>query len=192
MSALILGSTSPYRRALLERLGLEFRCVAPQVDEEATKARIADPTELAVLLARAKAEDVAARHPDACVIGSDQVCALGGRAFGKPGSVEATVEQLLAMAGREHQLVTAVCLVHPERSVEFVATTRLTLRPLTRERAQRYVELDDTSGVAGGYKIEQRGIALFDRIETEDHTAIVGLPLMRLARELEGLGIAGF
>jgi len=190
MPRLILASTSPYRRALLERLGLPFECVAPGVDEEPVQALGLDPEELGPRLARAKAEAVASRHPGAVVIGSDQVCAFEGEAFGKPGSPAAAARRLLAMAGREHRLVTAVCVAQGEDREEFVDVTRLVLRPLTEAQAQRYVALDDTDQVAGGYKLEQRGIALFDRIESADHTAIIGLPLMRLARVLEGFGLS--
>lgn len=192
MTRLILASTSPYRRALLERLGLAFECVAPEVDEGPVQALDLAPEELAPRLAREKAEAVAIRHPDAVVIGSDQVCVFEGQAFGKPGSTEAAARRLLAMAGREHQLVTSVCILGAGRSAEFTDVTRLVLRPLTREQATRYVQLDDTAQVAGAYKLEQRGVALFDRIESADHTAIVGLPLMRLSRVLEEFGIAAF
>jgi septum formation protein len=190
MARLILASTSPYRRALLERLGLPFECVDPEVDEEPVQGLGLAPEELAPRLAREKAEAVAARHPGAVVIGSDQVCAFEGEAFGKPGSHGEAARRLLAMAGREHQLVTAVCVVQDEAREEFVDVTRLVLRSLTQAQAERYVSLDDTDQVAGGYKLERRGIALFDRIESADHTAIIGLPLMRLARALEGFGLS--
>jgi 7-methyl-GTP pyrophosphatase len=189
MTKLILASTSPWRRELLGRLGLPFTWVAPGVDEGPLQALSLAPEELASRLARAKAEAVAAEHPQAVVIGSDQVCALGERSFGKPGSPEAAVERLLALAGKRHRLVTAVCLVRGQQRREFVDVTQLVVRDLTREQARRYVEHDDTAQVAGGYKLEGRGIALFESIESADHTAIIGLPLMRLARELEALGV---
>ena len=189
MTRLILASTSPHRRDLLARLGLPFEQHDPGVDEAPLQAQGLAPDELAQRLARLKAEAVARAHPDAVVIGSDQVQAFEGAAFGKPGSDEKAVERLLAMAGREHQLITAVCVARGDERVEFADVTRLFLRALTREQAARYVALDDTAQVAGAYKLEQRGIALFDRIESADFTAIVGLPLMRLARVLEELGL---
>lgn len=182
---LVLASTSPYRRALLERLSIPFECVDPGVDEAPLQALGLAPEELAPRLARAKAE--AAAREDAIVIGSDQVCAFEGESFGKPGTEDAAIQRLLAMSGKEHQLITAVCLVTPARRVEFVDVTRLWLKELSEDEAHRYVQLDDTAHVAGGYKLEQHGIALFDRIETEDSTAIVGLPLIRLRRELDAL-----
>ena len=192
MRRLILASTSPYRRDLLQRLGLTFGCVSPHVDEGAIQALGLAPTDLATRLARAKAEAVATVYPKAIVIGADQVCAFEGQAFGKPGSPEVAAERLLIMAGHEHQLVTSVCVIGDGRSDEFTDVTRLVLRPLTHDQATRYVQLDDTAHVAGGYKLEERGIALFEGIESADHTAIVGLPLMQLSRTLEGFGIAAF
>jgi len=189
MSRLILASTSPYRRSLLERLGLPFEQLDPGVDEAPVQALDLDPEALARRLARLKAEAVARAHPDAVVIGSDQVQAFEGAAFGKPGSTEKAIERLLAMAGREHQLITAVCVVRGDERVEFADVTRLLLRTLAPDQAARYVALDDTAQVAGAYKLERRGIALFDRIESADFTAIVGLPLMRLSRVLEELGL---
>ncbi|HEY2157360.1 MAG TPA: nucleoside triphosphate pyrophosphatase [Isosphaeraceae bacterium] len=185
---LILASTSPYRRKLLEQLGLPFRCVAPGVDEAEVQSQVAEPPALAERLARAKAEAVFARHPDAVVIGSDQLVAFQGRALGKPGTEDRAVEQLLAMAGREHQLITAVALA--DRDGVEVATNiaRLWLRPLGAEEAQRYVEADRPLDCAGSYKIESLGITLFDRIEASDQTAIVGLPLLTVCRMLRARG----
>ncbi len=190
MGPLVLASRSPYRRELLARLGLEFECHSPGVDERALESPGLEPRALAARLARAKAEAVAAEHPQAVVIGSDQVCAFEGRCYGKPGSLEAAAERLLAMAGREHQLVTSVCVLGPLECVEFTEVARMTLRPLTREQALRYVERDRTEEVAGGYKLESLGIALFEAIECRDYTAIIGLPLMRLAQVLQRLGFS--
>lgn len=189
MNDLILASTSPWRRELLERLGLPFTCVAPQVDEAPVQALGLAPGDLAARLAFAKAQEVAERYRNAIVIGSDQVCALEGESFGKPGSAQAAVERLLALAGQPHELVTAVCILHGERRREFVDTTRLVMGDLTREQAERYVAHDQTALMAGGYKLEGRGIALFERIDSADHTAIIGLPLMQLSRELADLGL---
>lgn len=190
MRELILASTSPYRRALLERLGLPFRCVDPGVDEWAFKARGLDPVALAEALARAKAGAVAVAEPVAVVIGGDQLVAFEGGVLGKPGTAEAAVGQLLAMAGREHQLVTAVA-VADGGGVEVVTdVARLRLRPLTVDEAERYVAADRPLDCAGGYRIESLGIALFDRIESEDQTAIVGMPLIAVARLLRARGFA--
>jgi septum formation protein len=185
---LLLASTSPYRRKLLEQLRLPFRSIAPGVDETAIKTRVADPVELADRLARAKAEAVAVIEPDAVVIGSDQLVALDGEVLGKPGTVERAVEQLLAMAGREHQLITSVAVA--DRAGVEVSTNiaRLWLRPLHADEAARYVAADRPLDCAGSYKIESLGIALFDRIEVSDQTAIVGLPLLTLCKMLRARG----
>ena len=191
-AGLVLASTSPYRKALLERLGLRFRCIAPDVDEAAFKDRGLAPEELAATLARAKADSVASLVPGAIVIGSDQVCTIDGDVLDKPGDAATNVAQLRRLAGHEHRLITAVCIARSDQRREFVDVTRLKMRPLSAERLAAYVAMDRPFDCAGGYKLESGGIALFERIESADHTAIIGLPLMRLARELEELGLPAF
>lgn len=187
---LILASTSPYRRALLERLGVPFRAEAPAVDEDAYKARIPSPVALAEALARAKAEAVARSHTGAVVIGSDQLVALDGQILGKSGSTEAAESQLAAMAGRTHDLVTAMTVIHPGGIAAHTDVTRLTMRSLAPEAIRRYVAADRPLDCAGSYKLEARGIALFERIESQDHSAITGLPLIALTTILRSLGFA--
>ena len=188
MPELVLASTSSYRRALLERLGVPFRCVAPLVDEETLKHTSEPPGVLAGRLARAKAEHVAAVEPGAVVIGSDQVVSLDGRVFGKPGDAARAVAQLLALAGRPHQLMTAFTVVHPSGTVDHLDVTTLWMRPLDRPEVERYLAADRPFDCAGSYKLEARGIALFARIDSVDHTAVTGLPLIALTTVLRGLG----
>lgn len=200
MQKLLLASTSPYRKALLERLGLPFDCVAPAVAEATIKANAAPgttPLELAQQLARAKAQAGAAKAQagaaaaaasETLVIGSDQIATIDGRVLDKPGTVARAIEQLLALQGREHELVTAVAIAGGERTIEFVDVTRLCMRPLERAEIERYVAADSPLDCAGSYKIEGLGISLFAGIDCEDQTAIVGLPLLRLAAELRQLG----
>lgn len=185
---LILASTSRYRRALLERLGVPFTAIAPDVDEASVKARIGEPDAAAVALARAKAEAVAAEHRDAVVIGSDQIATIDGRILDKPGSAARAIEQLQSLRGRTHRLVTAVAIAHPAGLVEFVDVTSLTMRAVDDAALARYVAAEQPFDCAGSYKIEGRGIALFATISSADQTAIVGLPLLRLAQELRVLG----
>lgn len=185
---LILASTSPYRRALLERLGVPFRCRAPGVDEDATKALGLPPRELAERLALAKAEAVARREPGAVVIGSDQLVSFDGLVLGKPGTAERAVEQLLSMSGRQHELVTALAVASDGRRDRHVEVAGLRLRPLTRAEVERYVEADRPLDCAGSYKLEARGIALFERIDCRDHSAITGLPLIALTTLLRERG----
>ena len=187
--SLVLASTSPYRRALLGRLGLPFECVAPDgVDERAIQL---PPRELVVALARAKAEAVAAMRPDAVVIGSDQAPAIGDRVLHKPGTAARAVAQLEALAGREHELLTAVCVIDGPsgRRFEHLDVHRLRLRPLRKAEIEDYVARDQPLDCAGAYKIEQLGIALMERIDGEDATAIVGLPLIAVCRILVDLGL---
>lgn len=185
---LILASTSPYRRALLARLGVSFRCVAPPVDEEGLKDPTLAPRDLAERLARAKAGGVARLEPEAVVIGSDQLIACEGRVFGKPGDARSASEQLLAMAGRPHDLITAVAVVAGGRVVGHTDVTTLWMRPLTRVEVERYVSADRPFDCAGSYKLEERGITLFERVVSDDHTAVTGLPLIALTTILRGLG----
>jgi septum formation protein len=185
---LVLASTSPYRRALLERLGVPFRTVSPQVDENAIKAGEFDPRVLAERLALAKATSLCQAEPQATLIGSDQVAAFDGRAFGKPETEARAVEMLSAMAGKSHELITAVVVWHAGRVVSHTDITRLTMRPLTRAEIERYVASDRPLDCAGAYKLEARGITLFERIESADHTAITGLPLLALTTILRDLG----
>jgi septum formation protein len=189
---LILASTSPYRRTLVERLGVPFRCVAPPVDEQALKAGWdgVHPRELAERLAAAKAASVASAEPDAAVIGSDQLVSLGGSILGKPGTIEQAVAQIRAMSGRTHELITAIHVVYAGTIYAHTDVTRLVLRPLTLDEILRYVEADQPLDCAGSYKLEARGIALFERIDSEDHSAITGVPLIALTTILRSIGFA--
>jgi septum formation protein len=187
---LVLASTSPYRRALLERLGVPFRCRTPQVDEDALKAVADEPCALAERLARAKAASVAAFEPSAVVIGGDQLVEFEGRVFGKPGSTDRAVEQLEMLAGRPHRLITAVAVWRRGEMVVHNDVTVLHMRPLGRAEIERYVATDRPIDCAGSYKLEERGIVLFERIISEDQTAITGLPLIALTTILRALGIS--
>ncbi|TZF84199.1 Maf family protein [Cognatilysobacter lacus] len=186
---LLLASTSRYRRELLSRLGLEFDCVAPGVDE----AALADeaPSDLVVRLARAKAAAVGRMRPAACVLGSDQLAEFDGRVLGKPGTPELACAQLAAMSGREVTFLTAVSVMRGEREVGLhVDRTVVRFRELTSAEIARYVEAERPLDCAGSFKSEGLGIALFDAIETQDPTALVGLPLIGTARLLRVAGFA--
>lgn len=190
MPGLILGSTSEYRKALLERLRVPFVCEAPGVDEGAAALRDKDPLSVAQELARSKARAVFERHPQSVVIGCDQVVTMGGERLGKPGSAAAAIAQLQRLRGREHRLLTAVAIVHPGGLAEFVDVTRLSMRALSDAEVERYVKAEQPVDCAGSYKVEALGITLFDRIDSRDHTAITGLPLLQLSAELRRLGFA--
>lgn len=166
---------------------MPFSVAAPEVDEAAHVGPI--PEETARLRARAKAEDVRRRQPDAVVIGGDQLVDLEGEILGKPGSSEGAIGQLERLAGRSHRLLTAVAVLGPGGAAEHLDVTVLSMRPLSRAALARYVAHDRPEGCAGSYRIEGQGIALFHRIVGNDPTAIEGLPLGALTAMLGGLGI---
>ena len=186
----VLASTSVYRRELLARLGVPFRWVAPRFDEAALSREGKTPRAVAEALAEGKAVSIAVLERGATVIGCDQLVALEGRVLGQPGSLERAIEQLLALAGRSHELITALVVLHNEQSCRHTDVSRLRMRPLTRRQIERYVEHDRPVDCAGSYKLEQRGIVLFESIATEDQSAITGLPLIRLTSILRTLGHA--
>lgn len=192
-AALILASTSAYRRALLERLGLGFTVARPEVDETPRPGEA--PQALAVRLARAKAEAVLAGAladgRTAWVIGSDQVAELDGRPLGKPGTAERAVAQLGAMSGREVRFLTALCLAGPDgRRFESLDITTVRFRSLSADEIARYVERERPLDCAGSFKSEGLGIALFEAIDSRDPTALIGLSLIDTARALRAAGFA--
>ena len=185
---LVLASTSVYRRTLLERLGVPFRWRAPLFDEDSVKPGQFDPRALAETLALAKATSLVKAEPNAVIIGCDQVVAFQDRVFGKPGSIDRAIAQLTAMAGQTHQLITALVVIHRDRTFRHTDITTLEMRPLSREAIERYVAADQPLDCAGAYKLESRGIVLFERIDSADHSAITGLPLLALVSILGEMG----
>jgi septum formation protein len=190
MPRLILASTSPYRKAQLEQLRIPFEAIAPLVDEEAFKSLGLAPRELAVKLAVQKAQTVALEHFEAIVIGGDQLVSFQGEILGKPLTRDKAAEQLIRLSGHRHDLITAVAVCHRGTVETHIDETRLWMRPIDREAADRYVLADKPLDCAGAYKIESLGIALFERIESQDHTAITGLPMLAIAKFLNERGIA--
>ena len=187
--ALVLGSTSRYRRELLTRLGLPFTTDAPGVDETPQKGE--SPRDLAVRLALAKARDVARRHPQAIVIGSDQVADLAGQPLGKPGSHERAVAQLRAMRGQTVIFQTAVSVVCQATGFKQsdLAAVEVRFRALEDDEIERYLRAEQPYDCAGSAKSEGLGIALLDAILSDDPTALIGLPLIRTARLLRAAGL---
>jgi len=172
----------------LKRLGLPFRCVSPRIREEDWKTGNWNPRELAEQLAIAKAQSVREAEPEGTLIGSDQVVSFEGHILGKPGSYQSAMEQLATLAGKSHALITSVAISHEGQTYIHTDTTNMSMRPLTTEEIERYVAADQPFDCAGSYKIEERGITLFERIETSDYTAIMGLPLIELTTQLRRLG----
>jgi len=185
---LVLASTSVYRRALLERLGIPFRCRVPACDESALKGVERTHKVLAEELAYAKAASLVSDEPAAAIIGCDQLVSFEGKILGKPGTEERAIEQLSALAGKTHDLITAMAVIHEPQVYRHTDVSRLRMRPLSRAAIGRYVLAERPLECAGSYKVESGGIVLFDRIESEDHTAITGLPLLALVSILAEIG----
>ncbi len=186
---LILASTSPFRRALLKRLGLPFTTAAPAVDES---RRPNEPPQVMVLrLAEAKAVAVAAGHPEAIIIGSDQVACIDDQVLGKPGDREQAIAQLTLASGRTLVFQTGLCVLNAitGRTQALVEPFRVHFRRLTRARIEAYLDRERPYDCAGSFKSEGLGIALFARLEGEDPSTLIGLPLIRLITLLETEGL---
>ena len=187
---LVLGSTSPYRRELLQRLHLPFEVAAPDVDETALPGEA--PRLLAERLALAKARAVARNFPHAVVIGSDQVADLNGLPLGKPGTHERAVAQLRQMRGQTVVFQTAVAVVCLESGFEqsSLAAVRVTFRDLSDGEIENYLRAEQPYDCAGSAKSEGLGIALLESIDNDDPTALVGLPLIRTCKMIQAAGVA--
>jgi septum formation protein len=186
---IILASTSLYRRRLLERLQIPFRCISPQADE--TPLAGETPSELAPRLALTKARSVARLHPDAVVIGSDQVATIEGHIIGKPGSFEPAKKQLQDSSGRDIHFYTAVSIVLQGQQLErfHVEPTTAHFRTLNDIQIEDYLNKEQPYDCAGSFKIEGLGITLFEGITGNDPTALEGLPLIKLTELLGEAGV---
>lgn len=189
MPTLILASSSPFRRELLMRLRIPFECVSPEIDE--TPAPEEAPADLVQRLAMAKARTVAGHHPSALVIGSDQVAVYDGAVVSKPADHAEAVKQLRAASGRKVMLYTGLALLNAETGnlqVE-VVPYGITFRKLTDAQIEHYLRKEAPYHCAGSVKSEGLGVALLERFEGDDPTALIGLPLIRLVRMLENEGV---
>lgn len=188
----MLASTSPWRGELLGRLGIPFEQLDPDLDEAPYKQRGLPPQELVATLAEAKARALAEQAPDALILGADQVVALDQTVLGKPGTTDRAFAQLRQMSGRTHELITGVALLDAASGQlqGHVDVHRMTMRPLTDAAIRDYVRRDDPLGCAGSYKVEALGAALFERMEGDDWTAIIGLPLSVVVTLLAGAGVS--
>lgn len=189
MPQLVLASTSPFRKQLLEKLGLEFITDSPDIDE----SRLEDetPEQLVARLAREKAMAVAARHPGSLIIGSDQVAVIDNEILGKPGGHDKAVAQLRVASGRRVTFLTGLCLYNSttgDSQVE-VVPFGVVFRELTESQIENYLKTEQPYNCAGSFKSEAMGIALFEKLEGEDPNTLIGLPLIRLVRMLEAEGV---
>ena len=189
MPPLILASSSPYRRALLARLGLTFDCHSPDIDEAPLPGETGEA--LALRLAEQKAAAVASHYQAGLVIGSDQVCVNGDKLLGKPGTIEKAREQLLAAAGKRVSFYTGLCLhdIATGRTASLVEPFHVHFRPLNPAQVDRYLEKEPALDCAGAFKCEGLGISLFERMDGRDPNSLVGLPLIALVELLAEFGV---
>ncbi len=191
LKPLVLASESPFRKAQLEQLDFPFETCKPQMDERETEKSFKGlPAQLPEFLAEAKAQSVASQFPEQVIIGSDQVLIFEGQVFHKAQSLQENVERLLLMQGKTHELHTGLCLIYRGEVKKSTTLARMSMRSLSEKQIRTYVELDQPMGVAGGYKIEHRGPHLFEKIETSDHSSIIGLPLLSLVSILASFNIS--
>lgn len=184
---LILASGSPYRKMMLERLGIPFRTCAANIDESPLPKE--SPERLSLRLAHAKAEHVAQQFPNAVVIGSDQVAALGEQLLGKPGNHAAAVAQLRQMSGQTVYFHTALCLYYQQQCQERLVQIKCKFRNLTDAEIEHYLNTEKPYDTAGSAKAESLGIALLESMHSDDPTAIIGLPLIALTDLLRQVGL---
>lgn len=190
MQQLILGSTSPFRKALLEKLSIPFITDSPQTDESPHNGE--SPTELVQRLAEAKARDVGRRYPHALIIGSDQVACVDGEILGKPGNRKNAIAQLSAASGKAVTFCTGLCLFNAATGQSRVTVEPFTVRfrDLADEQIERYVDHEQPFNCAGSFKSEGFGITLFSALEGRDPNALIGLPLILLVEMLAEQGIS--
>lgn len=184
---LILASSSPYRRELLSRLRLPFMAISPDIDETPRPGEA--PAELALRLSEEKARAVAALHPGAVVIGSDQVATVDGQPIGKPGSFERAREQLTRLSGREVEFHSALAVTDGARATRRDVVTYCRFRRLSQAAIEAYLHAEQPYDTAGSAKAESLGIALMEEMRSDDPTAIIGLPLIALTGMLREFGI---
>lgn len=182
--AIVLASSSPYRRGLLERFLDDYETVSPDIDE--SNDRGLEPAELATYLARKKAEAVAVKARDSLIIGADQIAVLNKSVLGKPGDHRKAVEQLLAASGQVVTFLTAVCILDPVNRTRYEHTDKTTVsfREFDRRLAEAYLRLDEPYDCAGSFKLEGAGFVLFESVKTDDPTALIGLPMIWVADRL--------
>lgn len=186
---LILASSSPYRREVLSRLGVEFGSISPDIDESRRDGE--SPGELVRRLAEEKAAAISATHPKALIIGSDQVATLGNHILGKPGNHEQAVKQLKMASGKRVTFLTGLCLLNSEsgRSQVSCEAFHVEFRDLTDEEIEQYLKKEKPYNCAGSFKSEGLGICLFKRLQGDDPASLIGLPLIQLVDMLRNEGL---
>ncbi len=187
---LVLGSTSPYRKALLEKLHLDFVCDSPDIDESPLQQEGIEA--MVIRLAQAKAEAVAERHPDSLIIGSDQSAVLNGKKLTKPGNFDTAMQQLTEASGQQVTFQTGLCLLNSVTGHSQTACIPYSVkfRQLNENMIKHYLLKEEPYNCAGSFKSEALGIALFEKFEGEDPNALIGLPLIKLVEFMEKEGFS--
>jgi len=193
MTRIILASKSPYRKQLLDRLDIVFECIDSGLDEGELKSSLNNPVQLSEALSIAKAQKIGAQESvdlnSTLIIASDQVCHLDGKLLSKPGSYQRAFDQLLLLQGKTHELVTSYAIIYKEKVITNTEITSLKMRKLSETQIKKYLSNDSPFDCAGSYEIELKGISLMEKIITEDQSAIIGLPLIKLTTDLNKIGI---
>ena len=189
MARLVLGSSSPYRKALLEKLDLSFDCDSPDIDETPLKGE--HPKDMVARLAKAKAQAIAERHPQSIIIASDQCATLDGDIIGKPGDFENAFAQLRNASGRTVTFYTSLCVFNAgtNQYQETVEPFYVYFRELTDSEIENYLKKEEPYNCAGSFKSEGLGISLFERLEGNDPNTLIGLPLIQLIKMLDEFGV---
>ena len=190
MQEIILASSSTSRRKELGRLNIEFSVIHPQVDEDSIKHTETDHRQISRKLALLKARNVSLLHPEAIVIGGDTVASFNRKLLSKPITMEKSFEQLRMLAGQEHSLFTSLVIIAKGEEYIHSVTAIMKMRDLSDEQIYRYIEIDKPLDSCGSYKLDALGISLFESIDCEDYTAIIGIPLIWTADILTQIGVS--
>ncbi|MCY4513092.1 MAG: Maf family nucleotide pyrophosphatase [Bdellovibrionales bacterium] len=182
---IVLASQSPGRKLLLKRTGIPFETLAPSIDEEACFKEIKNPTESICLhIARKKAEKIFSEKPEAVIIASDQMAFFEERFYGKAYNTEKAIQTLSLFQGKTHQLINGLYMKYKDKSFSRITINKMSLRPLSLNQIKAYVQRDQPLHSAGCYYIDQTGLSLFEKIESEDFSSIIGLPIMAVVNQL--------
>lgn len=182
---IVLASQSPYRKKQLKDLGYSFRISKPQFNEDLYKKLNITPKKLASLLAQGKAKSLKKKYPKSIIIGADQLIVQNGKILGKPGNASLAKKQLKMMSGRQHQLITALCVLKGKKTITKVITAKIKMRKLSSQDIEKYVQKDKPFDCAGSYRFEKGGFSLIDSIIVSDPSALIGLPLIELSKILK-------
>lgn len=180
----VLASASKYRKEQLQSIGLKFDVQPSLLDEEPIKNKYKDVQKITEELAKAKALDVLEKFPNSLVIGGDQMLEFESKAIGKAGTKENAIEQLLAMSAKQARLITSICVASSKKTEVITVIANMKFKKLSEDQISKYVDFANPIDCSGSFKLEKGGVALFDTIECEDHTSIIGIPLMKLSQIL--------